>query len=129
MKKLPPPRDFVPDFNPLFNRVCNYVKKNQGDKGYIDTQDESFDTIYTVVYDEEEGRAIEKRVHGVRWNPETKDLEIVFDEIYRTCVITYTEDDFKDSKNWWSVRWSDVYFVHTLINIAECIDEYVEPEK
>ena len=125
MSKEKLPSEYIPDLTPLFNKVCRYVKKHQGENGYIDTQDEKQDTIYTIVYEEEDGRGIEKLVHGVRWNPKTKDLEIVFDDLYRNIVVTYTDEDFKDEKNWWSVRYSDIYFTHTLINIAESIHEYV----
>lgn len=114
------------DLEPMFQSVCEFVKSHQGEKGYIDTQDDGADTIYTIVYDEVSGLACEKRVHGVRWNEEEKDLEIVYDDIVRTYVITYSDDDFKNSENWHSVKWSDVYYIHTIFQIAENIEEYVE---
>ena len=119
-------REEIPNLDKLYNKVVEFVKRHQGEKGYIDTQDDSFDTIYTIVYEEEEGKAVEKRVHGVRWNEKALDLEIVYDDIMRTYVITYSEEDFKKEENWHSVKWSDVYYIHTIFSIAENIEEYVE---
>ena len=40
------------------------------------------------------------------------------------CLNSLVAEDFQNAE-WYSVRWSDaVYYIPTLFNIAECIEEY-----
>lgn len=124
----------IPNLDPLYDEVCTYVKEHQGEKGYIDCQPyqkEAGDFIYCFVYNEESACNEERIVYGVRWNEKEEDLEICFEMSMRTYVLTYDEKTFKgenESANaeWYSVRCSDVYYVPTLFNIAEFIEEYGE---
>lgn len=114
----------IPDLTPLYNEVVEYVKKHQGEKGYIDCQPSlNCDIIYGIIYDEFSGAGIEKYVYGVRVNE--NDLEVLLVDITRTYLETYADEDFNNG-TWESVRWSDVYYVPTLFNIAENIEEYGE---
>lgn len=122
----------IPDLEPMYKSVCEYVKTHQGEKGYIDCQpyqENAGDIIYTIVYNEESAWGEERMVYGVRWNEEDKDLEICFEPYMRTYKVVYQDEDFRgtgeeSTVEWYSVKWSDVYYVHTIFNIAECIEEY-----
>ena len=127
----------IPNLDALYEGVCTYVKEHQGEKGYIDVQpyqEEPGDIIYTFEYNEDSGWGEERMVYGVRWNEEEKDLEICFEPFMRTYHLVYDEKAFKGeyegedkdaNAEWYSVRWSDiVYYVPTLFNIAENIEEY-----
>lgn len=127
----------IPNLDSLYNEVVAYVKEHQGEKGYIDCQpyqDEPGDVIYTFEYNEVSGWGEERMVYGVRVVDD--DLEICFEPYMRTYRLIYTEKGFKGeyegedadaNAEWYSVRWSDiVYYIPTLFNIAECIEEYGE---
>lgn len=113
-----------PNLEPFFNEVRDYIKANQGEKGYIDTQDKDKDTIYALVYEDAEFRAVDKKVYAVRVKDD--DIEVFYDDVPLTYDLSFTEDDFKDERRWDSIRWSDiVYYIHTLFYIADFIEEYV----
>ena len=126
----------IPNLDPMYDAVCKYVKEHQGEKGYIDCQpyqENAGDTIYTIVYEDFSGQGEERLVYGVRWNEEAQDLEICFEPYMRTYKLTYDESNFKgtceeDDANaeWYSVKWSDVYYIPTIFSIAESIWEYGE---
>ena len=118
-------RDYIPNFDTLYNKVCEFVKENQGEKGYIDTQDNTLDTIWGFEYDEFMNCAVEVRVHGIKCDPETNELLIVTEKASNTYRIIYTETDFKEAE-WQSMKGSYVYYANTLLSIAECIEEYVD---
>lgn len=116
----------IPNFDPLFDEVVAYVREHQGEKGYIDTQDPSLDTIYTFNIDEI-GDAYECKVHGVRvmdYGDEGYDLEVIAEPVMRTYETVYSDEDFRTSEEWESVRWSEMPYIHTLLSIAESIEEY-----
>jgi len=117
----------IPDFNPLYDEVVAYVKEHQGEKGFINCQPSlGWDIIYAVMYDDDFGAGVEYFVYAVR--VVNDDLEVLLEPITRTCRTIYHQDEDFTSQdaNWVSVRWGDVYYAHTLLNIAEAIDEYVE---
>lgn len=117
----------IPNFDPLYDEVVAYVREHQGEKGYIDTQDPTLDTIYTFNIDEL-GDAYECKVHGVRvkdYGPdEGEDLEVITEPLMRTYVVEYGDEDFRTSEEWESVRWSELPYINTLLAIAESIEEY-----
>ena len=131
----------VPDLEPMYEDVCKYVREHQGEKGYIDVQpyqENPGDIIYTFVYNEMSAWGEERMVYGVRWNEEAKDLEICFEPYMRTYRTIYDEKSFKGewtgedadaNAEWYSVKWSDVDYVPTIFNIAECIEEYGEDDE
>jgi hypothetical protein len=132
MKLADNPNDFIPDFEPLWKKTIEYVKAYQGEKGYIDTQNNNKpanDTIYGISYDHINLCTTEQYVYGVRVRKEDgeDDLQVLLEPICSNTRPVYEDADFtNDYAEWVSVRWSDVYYVHTLISIAESIWEYDE---
>lgn len=119
------PHEAIPSLMPLKECVMNYIEKHQGEKGYIDCQlSLNGDIIYGIVFDDFSGTGIEKYVYGVR--VKNDDIEVLLVDITHTYTETYSDEDFKDEDKWLSIQWSDVYFVPTLFNIAENIEEYGE---
>lgn len=127
----------IPNLDALYEEVVAYVQEHQGEKGYIDCQpyqENPGDIIYTFEYNEESGWGEERMVYGVR--VEDGELQICFEPYMRTCHLVYDEmafngeyeGEYEDANaEWYSVRWSDViYYVPTLFNIAQCIEEYGE---
>jgi hypothetical protein len=114
----------IPNLDSLYDEVVAYVKEHQGEKGYIDCQPSlNEDIIYGIVYDDFVGSGLEKYVYAVR--VVDNDLECLLEDITGTWRTVYTDEDYKNEEDkWYSVRWSDVYYVPTLFNIAECIEEY-----
>lgn len=119
-------REQIPNLDKLFNKVVEFVKLNQGEKGYIDCQpSHKSDIIYSVMYEDFSGCGVEQYVYGVR--VKDGDLEVLLEPIMRTYLTVYQDEDFTSEdaeEKWYSVRWSDVYYIPTLFNIAECIEEY-----
>lgn len=125
----------IPNLDQMYDEVCDYVRENQGEKGYIDCQPYQEcpgDIIYTYEFTDFSGQFEERMVYGVRWNEEEKDLEICFEQDMRTYRLICDEDYFKGTcedpeanAEWYSVRWSDiVLYIPTIFNLAECIEEY-----
>ena len=117
----------MPDLEPMYQAVCEYVKENQGEKGYIDCQPSiGCDVIYAMMYDDSYGAGTEQFVYAVRFNG--NDLEALLEPVtYTAWRVKYTPEDFtsEDAEDkWYSVKWSDVYYVPTIFNIAEFIEEY-----
>lgn len=113
----------IPDLTPMLEKVTAYVKKAQGDKGYIDTQDREADAIYSITLDETQTKVVEMMVHGVRVN-ENGELQIVQKPVMRSYFEEMTEEDFKTA-DWRNIQYDDcVYYIPTLFNIAEFIREY-----
>ena len=119
------PHEAIPSLIPLKECVMSYIEKHQGEKGYVDCQPSlKGDIIYGIVFDVWSGTGIEKYVYGVRVKNE--DIEVLLVDVTATYTETYSDEDFKDEDKWLSIQWSDVYFVPTLFNIAENIEEYGE---
>ena len=116
----------IPNLDSLYEEVVAYVKEHQGEKGYIDCQPSlGGDTIYGFIYEDYESRGIEKYVYGVRVVDD--DLQVLLEDICLSWKTIYDQEDFtNEDSEWYSVRWSDVYYIPTLFNIAECIEEYGE---
>lgn len=116
----------APDIEPMYKAVCQFVKDNQGEKGYIDCQPSiGWDIIYGMMYDDSYGAGTEQFVYAVRYKD--NDLEVLLEPVTHTWRLTYSPEDFnsKDAEDkWYSVKWSDVYYVPTIFNIAEFIEEY-----
>lgn len=116
----------IPNLDPLFFEVLDYIKEHQGEKGYIDCQPSlNGDIIYGMIYDDFSGMGLEKYVYAVR--VVDGDIEVLLEDITRTYRVIYQPEDFtskESEENWFSLRCSDVYYIPTLFNIAECIEEY-----
>ena len=114
--------EYIPSFDNLYGKVCKFVKKNQGRKGYIATQDKYGEDIRCLCYNDEEGINTECRVHGVRFSND--ELQIVYAPITTTTRIEFTDEDFKDESKWFSINHENVCYFYTLISIATSIDAY-----
>ena len=115
----------VPNLDEMYGDVVKFVKANQGKKGYIDCQPFlNGDIIYGFIYDDEERRGVENYVYAVRVVDD--DLECLLEPVMNSYRVKYAPEDFtSEDREWYSVRWSDVYYIPTLFNIAESIGEYV----
>ena len=117
------PKDFIPDFDELYKQTCDFVREHQGEKGYIDTNNEDGknDTIYGIFCGYE--GIMEIKIHGVKCNGEN--LLIVWEVVTNDSLkIIFSDEDFKDAI-WENVRYGDYLYHYTLMNIAEAIHEYV----
>lgn len=139
------PRDYVPDFDELYEKTCEFVREKQGEKGFIDTQDLDghCDTIYAFFFDEGEERGVEMEVIGVK--EENDELFVKLIPVSSYTKIVFDDEDLKffnllaslnivpaidlktdDSESgWFNIRYSNVYYASTLLRIAESIHEYV----
>ena len=120
------PKDYIPSFVQLCKITCDYVKENQGEKGYIDVQNSGCDIINIIDFDERIEREVEYYVTGVRYNEKTRRLEVMFTEPTPEEIV-HTEEDFKDEDKWVDL----LHFAKTedaLLTIARNIDQYVDLE-
>ena len=116
--------DYIPNFDKLYDKVKEFISTHQGKKGYIDTQNTEYkcDDIYAIIssdYIEEE------MICGVR--VKDNNIQIASEPITQSYQVVYMEEDFRNDKNWKNIKGTDVFFIPTLIAIAESIEQYVEP--
>lgn len=127
-------------FELAYQRLIEILKENNG---FIDTQCHNKDvpsaygndTIYAfdMICDVTE----EKYVLGIRLNPndaENEEVEVFLSPILRTHFLkvdnwdevkdVYYDEEHTDGY-WSSLRYSEAYFVETLVSICESINEYV----
>ena len=114
----------IPDFTPLYNEVKAYIQENQGEKGFINTQNEYADTIYAVVYSDD-NTMYDAHVKAVR--VANDQIEVIYEMDSYNCRVEWSDEDIKnaDEEEWEAIYWSDViHYVPTLLSIAEAIEEY-----
>ena len=113
----------IPDLTPMYEKVRDFVKEHQGEKGFIFTDNEENDTIWTFIYNDMMNTVSELEVKAVRVKYNV--LQILYDDSYTT----YKESDVvdKDECDWSNdIRYDDsVYYIQTIFSIAESIQEYV----
>lgn len=116
--------DYIPNFDKLYDIVKEFISTHQGKKGYIDTQNTEYkcDDIYSIIANDV---IEEESVCGIR--VKDNNIQIVSEPITQSYQVVYMEKDFKNDKNWKNIKGTDVYFIPTLIAIAESIEQYVEP--
>lgn len=116
--------DYIPNFDKLYDKVKEFISTHQGKKGYIDTQNTDYkcDDIYSIICSDV---IEEESVCGIR--VKDNNIQIVSEPITQSYQVVYMEKDFKNNKNWKNIKGTDVYFIPTLIAIAESIEQYVEP--
>ncbi len=120
------PREHIPNLDGLYKKTVDFVGEHQGEDGYIDTQDDGMDTIYSIEYYDTDFHAHEMRVHGVRVR--NGELQILSDtDTTGLTKIEYEREDFMTDNDWQSVRYSNIDYVATLFSIAESIDQYILP--
>lgn len=121
----------------LYTSVLEKIKQIQGDKGYIDTQNDKYDTIYFYGYEDIMNyQVIEGIIVGIRAVEDR--IEILGYNASPYCKITFNEDSFKkaslnhdnDFDDDWASCWQPIsgneiiLFIPTLFMIAEVIEEY-----
>ena len=107
----------------MLKSVIVYVKKYQGEKGFILTDRDDKDAFYDIEFSLEDNRANEFQIKAVRVIG--NNLEILTD----VNQVRYDEQSVRDAdeSDWESVEDSDtIYFKPTLFNIAENIQNYVD---
>lgn len=115
--------DYIPNFDKLYDIVKEFISTHQDKKGYIDTQnaDCKCDDIYSIISNDV---IEEESICGVR--VKDNNIQIASEPITQSYQVVYMEEDFKNDKNWENIKGTDVYFIPTLIAIAESIEQYVE---
>lgn len=115
--------DYIPNFDKLYNIVKDFISTHQGKKGYIDTQnaDCKCDDIYSIISNDV---IEEESICGVR--VKDNNIQIASEPITQSYQVVYMEEDFRNDKNWKNIKGTDVFFIPTLIAIAESIEQYVE---
>ena len=119
--------DLIPRLDNLHNHLADFVKKHQGEKGFIKTTDQHNDTINVIFYDGGQDCATERRMLAIRWNEDCSDLEILTD-FWNLDVDPQTDNSDKVNKShfWHSLKSSDIiYYIPTIYSIAESIEQYV----
>ena len=115
--------DYVPNFDKLYDIVKEFISTHQGKKGYIDTQNTDYkcDDLYSIISSDV---IEEESICGVR--VKDNNIQIVSEPITQSYQVVYMEEDFKNDKNWKNIKGTDVFFIPTLIAIAESIEQYVK---
>ncbi len=112
----------IPNLQPMVDAVTAFVGKNQGKKGFILTDNPDKDRIYDIEYSFDDNRADEFHVKAIR--VKNGMLEIITD----VSNVRYNDEEVREipESDWDSVQYSDIiFFVPTIFNIAENIEEYV----
>ena len=113
----------IPDLAPMLRSIIAYVKKYQGEKGFILTDRDDKDAFYDIEFSPEDNSVNEFQIKAVRVIGNS--LEILTD----VNQVRYDEQSIRDAdeSDWESVEDSDtIYFKPTLFNIAENIRNYVD---
>ena len=107
----------------MLRSIIAYVKKYQGEKGFILTDKDDKDAFYDIEFSPEDNSVNEFQIKAVRVIGNS--LEILTD----VNQVRYDEQSVRDAdeSDWESVEDSDtIYFKPTLFNIAENIRNYVD---
>ncbi len=123
----------IPDLTQMYEAVRDFVKEHQGKKGYILTepaQDETlYDTIWGFTYNESERQAEEAQVKAVRVSKDNE-LQVILDQyaIWDDESVKNVGEDYDCIFGCWAnVEYDDcVYFIPTIFNIAENIQQYIK---
>ena len=112
----------IPDLSTMYEAVRDFVMEHQGDKGFICTEDNGGDTIWTYVYDDTLSSIHEFQIKAIR--VKNNRIEILYD-----LSQIYYEDEMvkiQSEDEWYDVQYADlILYVQTIFNIAECVQEYV----
>lgn len=119
----------IPDLTPMYEALRDFIKKHQGDKGYILTDNDGNDTIWGLIYDESDRHAVEVQVKAVRVTRHG-DIEVIVD--YDDSVV-YDDDSVAEADKadtiygaWLDLKYDDnLYYIHTIYSLADSIQEYI----
>lgn len=125
----------------IYNKTLATIKRIQGDKPYIETQDNSCDRMYFIAYEEENNsNVVEGIILGVRAvGDEIQILGSTTNDAFRIGAPYFDEEDFQyatenyENDNFiddWEWCWQTIkgsiiiHLIPTLFSIAEVIEEY-----
>ena len=129
----------------IYNKTLATIKRIQGDKPYIETQDNSCDRMYFIAYEEENNsNVVEGIILGVRAvGDEIQILGSTTNDAFRIGAPYFDEEDFQyatenyENDNFiddWEWCWQTIkgsiiiHLIPTLFSIAEVIEEYDNEE-
>ena len=115
----------IPDLTLMYEKVRDFIRNNQGEKGFICTHNPQCDTIFTIIYDGCSYEVNEYTIKAVRVNDYNR-IQILFDTFNTVYTEEIISDMMNDNEDWYDVQYDDaVYYIPTIFNIAEYIREYV----
>jgi len=129
----------------VYNQTLAAIKRIQGDKPYIETQDNSCDRMYFIAYEEmDNSNVVEGIILGVRAvGDEIQILGSTTNDAFRIGAPYFDEEDFQyATENYendkfiddWEWCWQTIkgsiiiHLIPTLFSIAEVIEEYDNEE-
>ena len=110
----------IPDLEPMYEAVVDFVKAHQGVKGFINTSAPGHDIIHAQDYDWD-GLLVESFVAAIRVR--YNELEIMLQENHKPL----SDDEISQATGdplWVSVKNGDILFVSTIYSIAEAVRQY-----
>lgn len=122
--------------NQLADELKTFVKKHQGEKGFIDLrlQDDeknnfTYDEIFSIDYTGPYESPVEVKIKAIRYNEEFDYLEVLYDECVGGGVnVVWSVDDIKNAEEdeWEAIPdCLTLDYVKTIFSITEFINEYV----
>lgn len=112
----------IPNLMPMYEAVSDFVSTHQGKSGFIRTQDTRCDTIWVMLFEDYDYSYIENEMKAIRVKNGV--LECIHDRPYidwSPQAIAAASDE-----EWCSIMYDDeIYFLPTIFNIAENINQYV----
>lgn len=112
----------LPDFSLMTKALTQFVKINQGEKGYIKTENEQNDAIWVLLWQYYDNIYEEQQIKAIRVKEGS--LQILYDPF----SVHYSDDDIANApeNDWRTVIYDDyILSSQTLLNIAESIEDYV----
>lgn len=113
----------IPDLTPMYESVKSFVLEHQEPAGFLYTQNSECDTIWVMVYEDYDFTYLEFEIKALR--VKNNSLECIYDRPY----LDWSKEAIANApdEEWHDVRWDDfIYFIPTIFNIAENIEEYVK---
>ncbi len=115
----------IPNLNPLYEEVKAAVLKAQGTDEFLLVDDDQRDTIWTMVFENDDEEYREYQIKALRVKNDI--LECIYDLPHNWWTVKDVET--ADELRWSQVRYDDyIYFVPTIFSIAENLPDYLGDE-
>lgn len=113
----------IPDLTPLYEEVKAAVLKAQGSDGFMMVDNDEYDTIWLLLFEDYEQEYREYQIKALRVKDDR--LECIYDSPEARWNAEHVTS--ADDKQWCNVRNDDyIYFVPTIFNIAENLPDYLD---